>query len=75
VRIVVFVNDKRTTTLKGRKARRGRIVLRKLKPLRGRYKVTVIAYGTKGYRRISTRVYKGCKKGRPTSRTQRGGKR
>jgi hypothetical protein len=75
VRIVVFVNDKRALTLKGRKARRGRIALRKLKPLRGRYKVTVIAYGTKGYRRISTRVYKGCKKGRVTSHTQRGGRR
>jgi hypothetical protein len=67
LRLVVFVNDKRSATLKGRKARRGRIVLSNLKPLRGRYKVTVIVYGTKGYRRISTRIYHGCKKSRPTS--------
>jgi hypothetical protein len=73
--VVVFVNDKRSATLKGTKARKGRVVLRKLKPLRGRYKVTVIAYATKGYRRISTRVYKGCKKGKPTSRTDRGGRK
>jgi hypothetical protein len=75
LRIVVFVNDKRVATLKGKKARRGRIVLNKLKPLRGRYKVTVVVYGTKGYRRISTRVYKGCKKGKPHTRTHRGGKK
>jgi hypothetical protein len=74
LRIVVFVNDKRVATLKGKKARRGRIILNKLKPLRGRYKVTVVVYGTKGYRRISTRVYKGCKKGRPHTRTHRGHK-
>src|SRR3954471_10347543 len=74
LRIVVFVNDKRVATLKGKKARRGRIVLNKLKALRGRYKVTVVVYGTKGYRRISTRVYHGCKKTKPHSRTHRGHK-
>jgi hypothetical protein len=74
LRIVVFVNDQRVSTLKGKKARRGRIILNRLKPLRGRYKVTVVVYGTKGYRRISTRVYKGCKKGRPHTRTHRGHK-
>jgi hypothetical protein len=74
LRIVVFVNDKHVATLKGKKARRGRIILNKLKALRGRYKVTVVVYGTKGYRRISTRVYKGCKKGKPHTRTHRGTK-
>src|SRR4051794_26353930 len=64
-RIDVFVNDKRVLRLKGAKARRGRIVLSSLKALRGRYKVSVIAYGTHGYWRVSTRIYKGCKKGRP----------
>ena len=64
-RIDVFVNDKRVLRLRGSKARRGRIVLSRLKALRGRYKVTVIAYGTHGYRRVSTRLYKGCKKGKP----------
>jgi hypothetical protein len=59
------VNDKRVLRLKGAKARRGRIVLSSLKALRGRYKVSVIAYGTHGYRRVTTRIYKGCKKGRP----------
>jgi hypothetical protein len=72
-RVTVFVNDKRTKTLKGKAARKGKVVLKKLKPKRGRYKVTVIAYATKGYRRISTRIYRGCKKGRPTSTTERGG--
>jgi murein tripeptide amidase MpaA len=72
LRIVVFVNDKRVATLKGKRARRGRIILNKLKPLRGHYKVTVVVYGSKGYRRISTRVYKGCKKGKPHSTTRRG---
>jgi hypothetical protein len=74
-RIDVFVNDKRAKTLKGRRARSGRVVLRKLRPKRGRYKVTVIAYATHGYRRISTRVYRGCKKGKPTSHTHRGGRK
>jgi hypothetical protein len=74
LRIVVFVNDKHVATLKGKKARRGRIILNKLKALRGRYKVTVVVYGTKGYRRISTRVYKGCKKGKPHTTTHRGHK-
>ncbi|HEY0632956.1 MAG TPA: M14 family zinc carboxypeptidase [Thermoleophilaceae bacterium] len=72
-RIDVFVNDKRVLRLKGAKARRGRIVLNSLKALRGRYKVSVIAYGTHGYRRVSTRVYKGCKKGKPHSHTTHGG--
>ncbi|MEA2457265.1 MAG: hypothetical protein QOC95_237 [Thermoleophilaceae bacterium] len=74
-RIVVFVNNKRSATVTGKKARTGMITLRKLKPLRGRYRVTVVAYASDGFRRVSTRVYKGCKKGRPTSRTHRGGKR
>src|SRR3954469_18767237 len=74
LRIVVFVNDKRVVTLKGKKARRGRIILNKLRALRGRYKVTVVVYGTNGYRRISTRVYHGCKKTKPHSRTHRGHK-
>jgi hypothetical protein len=65
VRIVVYVNGKRWQTLRGRRARSGKIVLRGLKAKRGRYRVTVVVYGTKGYRRITTRVYKGCKKGRP----------
>src|SRR3954471_9892096 len=64
-RIDVFVNDKRVLRLKGRKARSGRIVLNQLRALRGRYKVSVIAYGTHGYKRVSTRIYKGCKKGKP----------
>ncbi|MEA2457322.1 MAG: carboxypeptidase, partial [Thermoleophilaceae bacterium] len=74
-RIVVFSNGKRLKTLQGSKARSGRVVLKKLKPLRGRYKVTVIAYATRNYRRITTRVYRGCKKGKPTTRTTtRGGR-
>jgi hypothetical protein len=71
----VFVNDKRAKTLTGKRARSGRVTLTKLRPKRGRYKVTVIAYATRDYRRVSTRVYRGCKKGKPTSRTHRGGKR
>jgi hypothetical protein len=75
VRLVAFVNGTRTKTIKGKKARTGIIRLNKLKPLRGRFRVTVIAYGTRDYRRVTTRVYKGCKKGKPTTRsTDRGGK-
>jgi hypothetical protein len=76
VRIVVFVNGKRAKTVKGSKARSGRVRLSKLKALRGRYRVTVIAYGSRDYRRVTTRVYKGCKKGKPTTRsTHRGGQK
>jgi hypothetical protein len=76
VRLVAFVNGKRTKTIKGKKARTGIIRLSKLKPLRGRYNVTIIAYGTRDYRRVTTRVYKGCKKGKPTTRsTHRGGRK
>ena len=75
-RISVFVNDKRARTLKGKAARKGKIVLRKLKPKRGRYKVVVIVYGSKGYRRVTTRVYRGCKKGRAhTNSNRRGGRK
>jgi hypothetical protein len=73
--IRVYVNGKRVLRLKGRKARNGKVTLRRLKPLRGRYRVTVIASASRGYRRITTRVYKGCKKSRPvTRRTDRGNK-
>jgi hypothetical protein len=64
-KILVFVNDKRVQRLTGAKARRGRIVLNGLRALRGRYKVSVVVFGTHHYKRISTRIYKGCKKGRP----------
>jgi hypothetical protein len=38
--------------------------------------VTIIAYGTNGYRRVTTRVYKGCKKGKArTQSTHRGGRK
>jgi hypothetical protein len=74
-RIDVFVNGKRTLTLRGRKARSGRIFLRQLKPLKGRYRVRVVAFATDGYRRVSTRLYRGCHKGPVTSHTHRGGNR
>jgi Zinc carboxypeptidase len=64
-KILVFVNDKRVQRLTGAKARRGRIVLSGLRALRGRYKVSVVVFGTHHYKRVSTRVYKGCKKGKP----------
>jgi hypothetical protein len=73
-RIVVFVNGSRAATLKGRNARAGRVRLTKLKALRGRYEVTVVAYASDGFRRVSTRVYRGCKKGKPHSHTSHGGK-
>jgi hypothetical protein len=59
------VNDKRVQRLTGAKARRGKIVLRRLKAVRGKYKVSVVVFGTHGYKRVSTRIYKGCKKGKP----------
>jgi Zinc carboxypeptidase len=64
-KILVYVNDKRVMRLTGAKARRGRIVLNRLRALRGRYKVSVVVFGTHHYKRVSTRIYKGCKKGKP----------
>ncbi|MEA2481716.1 MAG: hypothetical protein QOJ07_3638, partial [Thermoleophilaceae bacterium] len=45
------------------------VTLEHLRTQKAPYKVTVIAYGTDGYRRISTRRYSKCRKGRPTSHT------
>jgi hypothetical protein len=74
-RIDVFVDGKRTLKLTGKKARKGVVDLEKLRTKKSGYKVTVIAYGTDGYRRVSTRKYTDCTKGRPTSSDNRGGKK
>ena len=47
--------------------------LRNLKAKRGRYKVVVAVYGSKGYRRVTTRTYRGCKKSRARTNTNRRG--
>ena len=74
-RIDVIVDGKRTLSLKGAKARKGVVNLEKLRTRKTGYKVTVIAYGTGGYRRVSTRKYTDCTKGRPSSTDNRGGKK
>jgi hypothetical protein len=68
----VFVNGKRRYSKRGRKVTTISI---KALPNSGRYKVRIIALTNRGNRVISTRVYKNCKKSRPSTRVDRGGKR
>jgi hypothetical protein len=69
-RVRVFVNGKQVLDRKGKKARRDHIFLRGLKAKRGRYKVTFVVFTSDGKQHISTRVYKGCRKGKPVGRVK-----
>jgi hypothetical protein len=68
VRVVVFVNGKRVLVRRGRNIRR--VTLRRLP--RRRFKVRIVSTHSNGSRLVSTRVYRGCKKGRPTTRGHHG---
>jgi hypothetical protein len=72
VNVQVFINGKRRYSKRGTKI--SRITIKKL-PASGRYKVRIVALTNRGNRVISTRTYKNCKKGRPTTRVDRGGKK
>jgi hypothetical protein len=72
ISVNVFINGKRRYSKSGRKVTTISI---KALPDTGRYKVRIVALTNRGNRIISTRVYKNCKKGRPTTRVDRGGKK
>jgi hypothetical protein len=61
VRVAVFVNGKLKVLRRGHDVRR--VTLRRL-PL-GRFTVRIVSTHSNGARLVSTRVYRGCKKGRP----------
>jgi hypothetical protein len=75
-RVDVYVNGKRTRSIKGRKARRKYLFLKGLQR-KHRYVVTIIVFTSDGKQHISTRTYKGCRKSRPHGhvRNPRGRKR
>jgi hypothetical protein len=64
-RVHVFVNGKRRLVRKGAAARRKFITLKGLRARRGRFRVTFVVFTSDGKQHITTRIYKGCKKGKP----------
>jgi hypothetical protein len=64
VRAAVFVDGKLKVRRRGRDLRR--VTLRKLP--RGRFVVKVVTTYDNGKRRVSTRVYRGCRKSKPSTR-------
>jgi hypothetical protein len=72
VNVNVYINGKRRYSRRGTKVTT--VSIKKL-PSTGTYVVRIVALTNRGNRVISTRRYKGCKKGRPTTRVDRGGKK
>jgi hypothetical protein len=68
VAVDVYVNGKRRVRRRGK-----RVTSVSIAPLpsRGRFVVRILATTNRGRRVISTRTYKNCRKGRPTTRTER----
>jgi hypothetical protein len=64
VRVAVFVNGRRVILRRGRDIRR--VVVRRLP--RKRFTLRIVATQSGGSKLISTRRYRGCRKGRPTTR-------
>ena len=74
VAVNVFVNGKRKLSRKGSKITR--VTIKKLPANKKTYLVRIVALTNRGDRVISQRRYRGCKKGRPTTRVEpRGGRR
>jgi hypothetical protein len=71
-RILAYVKGKRVLSRHGRRVRNGVVTLSNLRAQRGVFKVTVIAYTSRGKRLITTRRYRGCVKGRPHGHRSRG---
>jgi hypothetical protein len=69
VRVVVYVNGKRVLARHGHNIRK--VTLPRL-PI-GRFEVKIVATQSTGSTLTSTRVYKGCKKGPPTTRAHHAG--
>jgi hypothetical protein len=72
VNVQVFINGKRRYSRRGTKVTT--VSIKRL-PNTGTYLVRIVALTNRGNRIISTRRYKGCKKGRPSTRVDRGGKK
>jgi dienelactone hydrolase len=68
VAVEVYVNGKRRVRRRGRSI--GAVSIAPL-PSRGRFVVRVVATTNRGRRVISSRTYRDCRKGRPTTRTSR----
>ncbi|HEX8743899.1 MAG TPA: neutral/alkaline non-lysosomal ceramidase N-terminal domain-containing protein [Thermoleophilaceae bacterium] len=68
VAVNVFVNGKRKLSRRGSKITR--VTIKKLPSSTKTYRVRIIALTNRGDRIISDRRYKGCKKGRPTTRVE-----
>jgi hypothetical protein len=67
VRVTVYVNGKRV-----KRVHRRRITHVTLKRrARGVFKVKIVAVSSRGTRIVSTRTYRGCKKGRPNTHVHR----
>jgi hypothetical protein len=69
VRVEAFVNGKRVKRARGRSIKR--LVLRRLP--QGKFTVRIVATQNTGSKLISTRRYKGCKKGKPRTRAHHHG--
>jgi hypothetical protein len=68
-RVVIFVDGKRKLARHGRDLRR--VTLKRLP--RGRFEVKIVATQSSGSTLTSTRVYRGCRKSRPTTRAHHHG--
>ena len=67
VSVVAYVNGKRVKRVRGRRVTR--VTLKRL-PQRT-FRVRIVATTNRGSKTVSTRRYRGCKKGRPKTRVQR----
>jgi sulfoquinovosidase len=67
VRVVAYVNGRRTRAVSGRRVTR--FTLRRLP--KGRFTVRIVAVSSSGQRTVSVRRYRGCRKGRPRTRVHR----
>ena len=64
VQVTAYVNGRRAKRVRGRRITR--FTLRRLP--RGRFTVRIVALSSRGPRTVSVRRYRGCRKGRPTTR-------
>jgi hypothetical protein len=69
VNVNVYINGKRRYSRRGKQVKT--ISIKKL-PSTGRYVVRIVALTNIGRRVISTRTYKNCRKGKPSTRVDRG---
>ena len=70
MKVAIYVNGKLKLLRRGHNI--ARVTLRRLP--RGRFKVRIVATQSTGGRVISTRTYRGCKKGPPHTRVEHHGR-